>query len=77
MNEKQKKILIAVAAGILGMFLYPPFQFKNSGGRVFSRGYGWITDGHGALMVDFSTLVAQWFVVLIIGGVAFMLVKDK
>lgn len=42
MNEVQKKVLIAIAAIILGMLLYPPFQtiHPRIGGSLY--GYDWI-----------------------------------
>lgn len=77
MNEMQRKVLIAVAAVVLGMLLYPPFQRKFSEGRVNSAGYSWLFDAPYNSSVDVATLFAQWLGVLIVGGIAFFLLKSK
>lgn len=77
MNEKQKIILITVAAIVLGMLLYPPFQRKGSEGRVFGAGYSWLFNPPGYATVDVATLVTQWLGVLIVGGIAYFLLKSK
>ena len=79
MNAKQKKILIAVAAIVLGMLLYPPLQEIRHGGAVARLGYGWIFDWaeHRAATVDVGLLITQWVGVLIVGGIAYFIMKDR
>ena len=77
MNEMQRKLLIAVAAVVLGMLLYPPFQRTGSEGRVFGSGYSWLFDPPFSATVDVGTLLTQWVGVLIVGGIAFFLLKEK
>lgn len=77
MNENQKKILIAVAAFVIGMLLYPPCYTATGSGRRFS-GYSWIFDRPiYCETVDVVLLVVQWLGVLIVGGIAFVLFKNK
>jgi hypothetical protein len=79
MNEKQKKVLIAIAAVVLGMLLYPPFQVRWRGGAVLKTGYGWIfaPDPEYAATVDIGLLITQWIAVLIVGGIAYFMLKDR
>ena len=71
MNEMQRKVLIAVAAVLLGMLLYPPFQIITSE-RVFGMGYSWLFVPPERATVDVATLFAQWLGVLIVGGIVFL-----
>lgn len=77
MNETQKKVLIAVAAIVLGMLLYPPFYRKLSEGRIFGAGYSWLFEPPINATLDVATLITQWLGVLIVGGIAFFLVNNK
>ena len=78
MNRKQKKALIAVAAVVLGMLLYPPFHVRWTEGRVFRTGYGWIFAAPSDMgTVDIGLLITQWVAVLIIGAIAYFLFKDS
>lgn len=89
MNGKQKKVLIAVAAVVLGMLLYPPFQWKGPGGSVASMGYHWIfapplyndlvapAMNPYAKTVNIGLLITQWIAVLIIGVIAYLFFKDS
>lgn len=77
MNEMQRKVLIAVATVVLGMLLYPPFQLTGYGGRVAGAGYSWLFEPPGRATVDVAMLVVQWLGVLIVGGIAFFLLKSK
>jgi len=76
MNETQKKVLIAVAAVVLGMLLFPPFHLKVPQGD-FSRGYHWLFAPPFQSTVDTGTLITQWFGVLIIGGIVLIVLKNK
>lgn len=81
MNKSQKNLLIGVAAMVLLMLLYPPFQFKGVNGVVISLGYGFIFNppGYSAYpgYVDVGLLIAQWMGVMIAGGIGFSLLKSK
>jgi hypothetical protein len=76
-NEKQNYVLIAVAAIILAMLLYSPFQYLEGDGRVSGAGYNLLWDAPSNATVDIATLITQWVGVLIIGGIAFLVLKDK
>ena len=41
MNEKQRKLLIGIAAVIFMMLLYPPYHITG-GGASIENGYHWI-----------------------------------
>ncbi len=82
MNKKQKCVLIIVGVVIFLMLIYPPFYHENRD-WVLNMGYGFIDDppkvgstGYDA-MVDEGTLVTQWLGVLIIGGIAWLLARDR
>lgn len=80
MNEVQRKVLIAVGAIVLAMLLYPPYQIHGFGlnsGAIIASGYALLFDLPTRATVDVSTLIAQWFGVLIVGGIAFALLKNK
>jgi len=78
MNDKQKIVLVAVATVILGMLVFPPFNQKWSQGQVFSRGYSWIfVPPDDIATVDIGLLITQWLAVLVIGGIACFLLKDR
>ena len=82
MNDKQKIVLMAVGALILGMLLFVPYKVYGRGGNVLSHGYDWIftlpsRSSVGFLAsVDIGLLLTQWLGVLIVGGIAFFLLKD-
>ncbi|MDD5321623.1 MAG: hypothetical protein PHD43_13625 [Methylococcales bacterium] len=44
MNEAQKKIMIAVAIGLVIAFLFPPHAFFREGGGVIQMGYSFIAN---------------------------------
>lgn len=81
MNEKQKKLLIAVLAVVTGMLIFPPFHVKLPGGTVRNLGYSLILDppklSYVTGTVDVGLLITQWVGVLIVGGIAFFLFKDR
>ena len=73
MNNRQRTILIVVAALIGLMLLYPPFQIKGLG-----LGYSWIfsppTD---TATINAVQLLVQWVAVALIGGIAHFLSKGS
>ena len=81
MNEKQKKLLIAVLAVVAGMLIFPPFHNKLPNGTVSNLGYSLIFDppkvGYLTGAVDIGLFFTQWVGVLIVGGIAFFLFKDR
>lgn len=82
MNEKQKKILTAVLFVIAGMLILPPFHVRLPNGATRSLGYGFIFDplkfsANYAASVDIGLLITQWVGVLLVGGIAFFLFKDR
>jgi len=77
MNKVQKNVLVVVAIIVFGMLLFPPFQSIWSEGRVYGRGYNFIFNPPLNATVDVGTLLVQWIGVLIVGGIAFFLLKDK
>ena len=84
MNEKQKKILIAVTVVIGLMLLYPPFHARFPNGVIKNLGYSWIfaPPSGGAWQasagtVDIGILITQWIGVLVVGGIVFFIAKDR
>ncbi|MDD9856550.1 MAG: hypothetical protein OXU96_00630 [Gammaproteobacteria bacterium] len=76
-NQIQRNVLIAVAVIITGMLLYPPFHRIYANGITEGAGYHWLFDAPHLTTVDIGTLLVQWLEVLIIGGIAFFIFKDK
>ncbi len=73
MNDRQRKILIIVAALIGIMIIYPPFQMRGHG-----LGYSWIfSPPIEDATINVSQLLVQWIAVVIIGGIAFILSKKS
>ncbi len=78
MNQKQKIVLTTVAAVVLGMLLYPPFHWKGPGGRVVGSGYHWIfAPPVWDVEVNIGLLITQWIAVLIVGTIAYFILKDR
>lgn len=80
MNETQRKLLIAVGVIVLGMLLYPPYRVYGYGSyssSIRDTGYAWLFDLPFQATVDVTTLVVQWLGVLIVGGIAFVILKTK
>ena len=74
MNEKQKRVLMITGVVVLAMLLFPPFHWVGQGGATASAGYGFLFNPPGGTL-DIGTLFAQWVGVLIVGGIAFFLLK--
>lgn len=72
----QKKVLIVVGAVVLGMLLFPPFQWEGKTGSSVGAGYSFLFNPPDSAVVDALTLFTQWAGVLIIGGIGFFLTKD-
>jgi len=81
MNEMQRKLLIAIGAVVLVMLLYPPYRVYGRGSNssaILYTGYDWLFGlPYDNATVDVITLLTQWVGVLIVGGIAFFLLKDK
>lgn len=77
MNVKQRRIMIAIAAFIAIMMLYPPFYRARSTiedyGRFF---YDWIF-AQNIARVEVGLLFAQFIAVGVIGSIAYFLCADK
>lgn len=77
-NDIQKKILIAVGVMVLGMLLYPPYRVYGYGytaNSLMETGYALIFELPDRAIVNVGTLLVQWVGVLIVGGIAFFLLK--
>lgn len=80
MNEKQRKVLIAVLVVVVVMLLMPPYVIKGYGSNanvVMVSGYSLIFELPPRATVDVLTLVAQWLGISICGAIAFFIAKDK
>jgi len=78
MNDKQKKVLIAVAVIVLAMLLYPPYiqQIGGANSIATTSGYAFIFELPFRSTIHIATLLIQWVGILIVGGIAFFMVKD-
>ena len=80
MNETQRKVLIGVGAIVLVMLIYPPYRIYGYGGSssaIIESGYAFLFELPGRATVDVTTLLVQWVGILIVGAIAFFLLKDK
>lgn len=80
MNEFQRKVLIGVGAVVFVMLLYPPYRIHGYGGSsnaIIQSGYALLFDLPNRATVDVITLLVQWIGVLIVGAIAFFLLKNK
>ena len=85
MNHMQKKALIAVGAIVLGMLLslspslYPPYRVYSfvHYNSLDDTGYALIFDLPSRAVIGVTTLFVQWVGVLIVGAIAFFVLKDK
>ena len=75
MNKNQKIVLTVVAIVIILMLAFPPF-YAETETMTFNMGYSFILDPPRASMVNTGLLLTQWFGVLLLGGLAWLLVKD-
>ena len=80
MNDMQRKALIAVGTLVLGMLVYPPYRLFATGdysSSIIETGYAWLFALPDQATVDVATLAVQWIGVLIVGAIAFFVLKDK
>ena len=80
MNETQRKVLIGVGAIVLAMLIYPPYRiygYGASSNAVIESGYAFLFELPDRATVDVTTLLVQWVGVLIVGAIAFFLLKNK
>ncbi len=74
----QRKALIAVGVAILAMLLFPPYRIGSvSGAYIIETGYDWLFSLPYRATVDVATLVVEWFGALIVGAIAFLVLKVK
>lgn len=72
MNRHQKRVLVIGGILIALALLYPPFQIMGRG-----MGYSWLfSPPHDVAIINAGQLIVQWVAIVLIGGVAFLLVKD-
>lgn len=76
MNKKQKILCLVVIFIIVGMAAYPPFNFHGREGIVISLGHAWAFSPPDNGIIDTALLSIQWLGTLIVGGIAFLLLKD-
>lgn len=83
-NRRQKVILSTIIAIITFTLLFPPFHFPGMHGSILNTGYGFLltppmssSASDYFSSVNIGMLLTQWFGVLIIGGIAFFLNKNK
>lgn len=73
MNEAQKKIMIAVAIGLVITFLFPPHAF---GDRAIRMGYAFIANIPQYASVYMPILFAEWMGIAVIGGIFYLIAKS-
>ncbi len=83
MNNNQKVALLLMASAILMLLLFPPFQIVIQG-STFNLGYGfifmpphWGDNENLKGSVNSSTLFMEWVGSLLIGTIAFFLLKGN
>lgn len=80
MNDIQRKTLMGIGAVIFVMLIYPPYRIYGRGNyssSIYDSGYAFLLDLPNRATVDIGTLLVQWVGVLIVGGIAFFLLKEK
>ncbi len=83
MNKNQKIALLVTAAAIILIFVFPPFQIVLQG-STFNMGYGfifspptWGDNGSLKAFVNISMLLMEWIGAVILGSIAFYILKSK
>lgn len=77
MNKHQRAVLIAFAALVAAMLLFPPYHFVGVGGLHRSFGYSWIfSPPNEVAIVNLGLLLTQWIGVGIVAAITFFLVGD-
>jgi len=78
MNERQRVILSIVGAIIALMLLFPPYiVVAGAPVRAIESGYALIFNLPQRATVDLGMLLVQWLGVVVVGGIAFFLSKDR
>jgi ABC-type spermidine/putrescine transport system permease subunit I len=78
MNSNKEKVLLATAAMVAIMALFPPFDMVLNSGMRLSQGYSWIFSDHSSLWsIDIAQLLTQIILVLSIGAALFLLFKNR
>jgi len=85
MNGTQRKVLLAAAATVALMIIFPPYEVKVSNGLTLMAGYGFLFDlpeyvyqlFNGEIKsvpasVNVKTLLVQIFGAVVVGGLAFL-----
>lgn len=80
MNRRQRVALWIVAGVVAMMLLIPPFHLADRSGS-FNMGYSFLLTppklGYSTASVNYGTLLTQWVGVCLIGGIAFIALKDR
>ena len=78
-NKEQKIVVYVVIAAIVFMFLFPPTYLQGPTGTTISCGYKFIVSANAdsGCRVDGVTLLVQWAGILIIGVLAFFVIKGR
>ena len=77
MNEAQKKVMIAVAIGIVIAFLFPPHALFRGGGGAINMGYAFIANIPRSNSVHVLMLFAEWLGIGVIGGIFYFIAREK
>lgn len=76
MTRRQQVVILAVAGAMSAMLVAPPFRLTDGAGGHVNSGYGLIFKPPTELaLVNVPLLLAQWFVVLVVGAAAFLLIR--
>jgi hypothetical protein len=76
----KRKVLIGVGAIVLAMLVYPPYRVYGWGGNssaVIQSGYPFLFELPNRATVDVTMLLVQWVGALIVGAIAYFLLKGK
>lgn len=73
---KWRRVLVATAAAIVAMMLFPPVLDRSSAGKV-QHVYSWLFAGNPFQTVDIGLLFTQFFVVGVLAAVGWVLCADK
>ena len=82
MNKNHQKLLIASAAIIILMLLFPPFQFYMENGALLNMGYGFLFDPpelseRAVATVNIGMLLVQWVAVILVGAILWFVILNK
>lgn len=76
LNADQRNLLIVVGSVIFTMLLYPPYKQSGRYGQL-NTVYDWLFFPPINATVDATTLLVEWFGVLIVGAIVFVLLYEK